>query len=163
MAGMGPPPKTDGTRRRRNASIAMTRLPAEGRTGDPPPFPLPLLRGPGGRPLKTANAREGELWAQLWATPQAVAWERRRWTHEVAMYVRWTAAAELGSLDAGKEARQLADRLGLTDLAMLRLRWEIADDEVGEKRTERAATTRRRRAGAQQRLKVVDPDAVAGG
>src|SRR5690606_19724655 len=72
---------------------------------------------------------EAELWAELWAMPQAVAWERFSYTREVAQYVRWKALAELGDLDAAKEARQLGDRLGLTPLALLRLRWEITDDE----------------------------------
>ena len=40
MAGMGPAPKPDGQRRRRNATVAMTKLPAEGRTGPVPDWPL---------------------------------------------------------------------------------------------------------------------------
>ncbi|MEV7599876.1 hypothetical protein AB0O91_21080 [Kitasatospora sp. NPDC089797] len=101
---------------------------------------------------------EAELWTDLWRTPQAVAWERLGWTREVAQYVRWKARAEQGDLDAAKEARQLADRLGLNPLALLRLRWEVAEDEVAEQRT-----VRRQPAGVRQRLKVVDSDAVAGG
>ncbi|MFG2400760.1 hypothetical protein [Streptomyces lydicus] len=103
---------------------------------------------------------EGELWTELWATPQAVAWERLGWTREVAQYVRWKVRAELGDLDASKEARQLGDRLGLTPLAMLRLRWEVTVDEVGEQRQGRTARPAR---SARARLKVVDPDAAAGG
>ena len=110
--------------------------------------------------LEAARAVEAELWTGLWATPQAAAWECLGWTREVAQYVRWKARAEQGDLDAAKEARQLADRLGLNPLAMLRLRWEVAADEVSEQRQERST---RRPAGARQRLKVVDPGAVAGG
>ena len=40
-------------------------------------------------------------------------------------YVRLKILAECGDLEAGKEARQWSDRLGLNPLAMLRLRWEI--------------------------------------
>lgn len=40
MAGMGPPPKPDSQRRRRNAVPGATRLPAEGRTGPAPRWPL---------------------------------------------------------------------------------------------------------------------------
>lgn len=41
MAGMGPAPKPAGTRQRRNATVPMTMLPASGRTGKTPPWPLP--------------------------------------------------------------------------------------------------------------------------
>lgn len=176
MAGTGPAPKPNA--RRRNATMATTKLPAEGRAGDPPTWPLPAdivlterrnaaqrladdveleladpdvtgrKRGALTRKLDAARMEanvltaqlngqtrlETELWAELWATPQAVAWERQSWTREVAQYVRWKVAAEQGSLDASKEARQLADRLGLTPLALLRLRWEISEDEVAEVR-----------------------------
>lgn len=202
MAGMGPPPKSADQRRRRNASVAMTRLPASGRLGEAPRWPLladivtterlaaarrladelelklldPELSGRERSGVQRkhdgaltevnvltaqldAHERvEAELWTDLWRTPQAVAWERLGWTREVAQYVRWKARAEQGDLDAAKEARQLADRLGLNPLALLRLRWEVAEDEVAEQRT-----VRRQPAGVRQRLKVVDSDAVAGG
>lgn len=198
MAGMGPPPKPDDQRRRRNATVAMTKLPAEGRQGTAPTWPLrpdivmaaelahcedqrlvlegeiedgTAARGAAGKlarldqriavlkaKLAAAAEMEGELWTELWATPQAVQWERLRWTREVAQYVRWKVAAELGDLDASKEARQLADRLGLSPMAMLRLRWEVAVDEVAERRESKAAARR----PARRRLKVVDPGAVAG-
>jgi hypothetical protein len=72
--------------------------------------------------------RELRLWGELWASPQAVMWERQHWTREVALYVRWQVLAESGDLNAAKEARQWSDRLGLTPQAMLRLRWEIVGD-----------------------------------
>ncbi|MFF9279523.1 hypothetical protein [Streptomyces griseosporeus] len=204
MAGMGPPPKPAGQRRRRNASIAMTKLPAEGRKGRPPKWPLlddvvlttrrdmamrkaddlelallePDLKGRAKaaaekkadearatatilqKQLEAQQKIEAELWKQLWSTPQAVMWQRLSWTREVAQYVRWKARAEAGDLDAAKEARQLADRLGLTPLSLLRLRWEIASDEVAETRQARAAREEQPR---RRRLRVVDTDAAAGG
>jgi hypothetical protein len=190
MAGMGPPPVPDAQRRRRNATMAMTRLPAEGRKGPVPKWPLlPDIRleaiasvatielerlealidegeaGKGAqakatklrqrievlRAQQVAAAKiERALWRELWHTPQAVAWERLRWTREVAQYVRWKAHAEVGDLDAAKEARQLADRLGLNPLAMLRLRWEIASDEVAEQRAQADP------AGVRERLRAVE-------
>lgn len=202
MAGMGPVPKPAGERRRRNATVAMMKLPAAGREGVEPGWPLladitmterlstarrvaddlelqlaePTLsareRTSLKRKLDTAtteanilNAQleaatrvEAELWTALWATPQAAAWERLGWTREVAQYVRWKAKAEQGDLDASKEARQLADRLGLNPLAMLRLRWEVAEDEVEVQRAEHRSSAVR---ATRRRLKVVDPD-VAG-
>lgn len=41
MAGMGPPPKPEGQRRRRNVVPGTIRLPAAGRTGRAPAWPLP--------------------------------------------------------------------------------------------------------------------------
>jgi hypothetical protein len=41
MSGMGPPPKAAHQRARRNATVPMTALPAEGRTGAPQKWPLP--------------------------------------------------------------------------------------------------------------------------
>ncbi|MFF2522246.1 hypothetical protein [Streptomyces liangshanensis] len=205
MGGMGPPPKPAENRRRRNATAAMTQLPAAGRTGEPPRWPLLddvdlttrrdmamrkaddaelALLEPSLRSRAKTNAQkkadstraeatvldaqlraqkqvEAELWAELWATPQAVVWERLGWTREVAQYVRWKGRAEAGDLDAGKEARQIGDRLGLTPLAMLRLRWEVTADEVGEQRDERKG--RATRSSTRSRLKIVDPDAAAGG
>lgn len=169
MAGTGPAPKPNAARR--NASVAMVELPAAGREGPPPPWPLKpdvllaarresaqrkaddlelALKEPSlkGRPRTTVQRKadaalqeaailtaqldaqdrvEGELWVQLWALPQAVEWERCGWLREIAQYVRWKARAEQGDLDAAKEARQIGDRLGLTPLAMLRLRWKVGD------------------------------------
>lgn len=84
--------------------------------------------------IKNAGELEREIWVEAWSTPQAVAWERLRWTRTVAQYVRWKAKGELGSLDAAKEARMLEDRLGLTPRSLQDLRWTIAADEVGEQR-----------------------------
>lgn len=136
MAGMGPPPKKDADRRRRNATVAMTMLPPGGRKGRVPKWPI-----------SEATAAELALWAELWRTPQAVAWERMHSGREVAQYVRFKIRAEDGALDEAKEARQLGDRLGLTPLAMLRLRWEIAP--VAEAKTEAPKVVRR--------LRAVDP------
>lgn len=164
----GPPPKPAEHRARRNATVAMTRLPAEGRTGRAPAWPLEgditietgihqtkrqikaiedeiqwattaRDRSAQRRKLDRAHKTLAELealkkfvgktertiWTALWKTPQATQWEKRGWFREVALYARHQAKAEAGSLDDSKEARQREDRLGLNDLAMLRLRWEI--------------------------------------
>lgn len=93
------------------------------------------------------------LWKDLWSTPQAVAWEQLRWTREVALYVRWQVLAELGDIDAGKEARQWSDRLGLNPAAMLRNRWRVATDEVGARR---AAAAPPKANSLRDRLKALD-------
>lgn len=143
----GPPPKPDNQRRRRNATVAMTRLPSEGRTGETPEWPL-----------ASSAAYDPDLWAELWSTPQAVAWERlgAGTVRVVARYVVLLAEADVGEPKAAMEVRQLEDRLGLSPLAMLRLRWEVAADEVAEQRSAREADAKPTR-----RLRVVD-GAVAG-
>lgn len=131
MAGMGPPPKPEGQQRRpgRGLTSQTTRLPAEGRKGATPDWPL-------GKP----TVRERALWTRLWTTPQAVAWERLGWVDVVARYARQLVVAERRNppVTVLSEVRQLEDRLGLTPLAMLRLRWEIAPDEVAAARGDRA-------------------------
>jgi hypothetical protein len=138
----GPPPKPADQRRRRNAPLANTvKLPAGGRTGRAPRWPLPRpLRGEPDAWELELRKLELRIWRELWRLPQAVAWERFDFTREVAQYVRWKARAELLlEVEATRESRLLADRLGLTPLAMLRLRWEVAVDELAERRADGAA------------------------
>lgn len=200
MAGMGPPPKHPSQRRRTNPTVAMTRLPAEGRKGPAPAWPLipdvvlqarhdmltvkverlqrdradalDMGENTGGieKKIDTAMERlfiveaqlaaqrdlEASLWVDLWALPQAVEWERLGWLRDVAQYVRFKVMGELGELDMAKEARMWSDRLGLTPLAMLRLRWEVSHDEVAERRTEKPAATT---SAPARRLRVVDNNA----
>ncbi|SRR6266540_484065 len=158
MAGMGPPPKDNSSRRRRNATVATTKLPGEGRKKAAPPWPLPLL--PDQRAAGAQHKLELTIWRQLWRTPQAVMWERLLWARDVAAYARNKSLAELGDLDREKEARLLGDRLGLTPMALLRLRWEIAADEVGAKRDQRAAASPA--AALPAHLWAVDPNAATG-
>ncbi|WP_328439367.1 hypothetical protein OHA71_23805 [Streptomyces sp. NBC_00444] len=106
--------------------------------------------------LEAQQQLEGELWKDLWKTPQAVMWQQLQWTREVAQYVRWKSRAEAGDLDAAKEARQLADRLGLTPLAMLRLRWKVAEPDEGAS----APRARRRQATGGRRPRPDDPRAT---
>ena len=176
---------------RRNATVGMTSLPAEGRQGDTPKWPLlpdvalrtrrdlaatkvEDLRDKlneaefDGKPTATIEQRldtalerlaileaqvrdqrklELVLWRELWVLPQACEWERLGWLRDVAQYVRHKVMAELGDLDAAKEARQWSDRIGLTPMSMLRLRWRVVVDEVAARREESA--------GARGRIKAV--------
>lgn len=196
MAGMGPAPKHPDQRARRNATVAMTKLPAEGRKGRAPAWPLgadvqldtaielqklaikdieqEIEWASTGRDrsaqrrkrerakkklreleaMRTAASRvEKEIWAALWKTPQATQWQKRGWYREVATFARHQAKAEAGSLDDAKEARQREDRLGLNDMAMLRLRWEIVDTTAPGPR--RPAARSRRNSSKYRNLKVV--------
>ncbi len=109
MAGMGPTPKGSDQRRRRNAPLANTTvLPAEGRPGTAPDWPL--------------DGPVPSFWVKLWRRPQAVQWDRLGWVRPVARYARLTELTEVGRPSALvlQEVRQLEDRLGLSPLAMLR-------------------------------------------
>jgi hypothetical protein len=126
------PPKPDAVRR--NARPGVEMLPAGGRTDPAPAWPL-----------DGQGAAELALWHELWATPQAVAWERHGWTRVVARYCRVAISAELLEKDALSEARQLEDRLGLTPKAMRMLMWQIAPDEVAKKREQAPSSDARGR------------------
>lgn len=112
------------------------QLPAEGRQGEPPPWPLP------GR----QSAAEREAWAQLWRTPQAVAWERLGWTRTVARYCRVMVQCEKANAPASKlaQATALEDRLGLTPKAMRLLLWVVVEDELATRRDEPPEDVRNR-------------------
>ena len=117
----GPPPKRNA--RRTNKRPDWRTLPASGREGDPPEFPL-------SRPSVAVLA----LWLDLWRSPQAVAWEQFGWTRVVARYAKLLVAAERTNATAAllAEVRQLEDRLGLSPMAMRRLQWEIEAVAVEE-------------------------------
>lgn len=130
--GQSTPPKIDPVRR--NARTGPLKLPAEGRSGPAPEWPL---TGP--------TAFEAEGWGQLWRTPQAVAWERLGWVRTVARYCRVMVAAEQPDAPPALlgQATALEDRLGLTPKAMRMLLWEIASDEVAEARQVTSSARRR--------------------
>lgn len=137
-------PKPASERRRRNAVPGTIYLPRGGRQGPPPEWPL--------------TGKAPAVWAELWRTPQAAAWEKVG-GHErtVARLARILVAAEKPGAVASllSEVRQLEDRLGLNPRAMLSLRWEMADDDAGAESPAAAPASVRR-------LRAVDPDAVAG-
>lgn len=171
MAGTGPAPKDPGARRRRNAAVGKTYLPADGRVGETPIWPLRMATTvtanilnqdelgdnanvPIGADAVRDERRELEVWERLWRSPQAVAWERSGSEIDVAIYVRHLVQAEGGDMKAASEARQWSDRLGLNPKAMRSLLWEIVDlDEVAEKRT--SAPTTSRTAAKRTQLKIV--------
>lgn len=118
----GPAPSKNA--RRRNARPDWRKLPAGGRTEDPPEWPIPTGRTPSVAVL--------QLWSDLWHSPQAVAWEELGWVRVVARYAKLTVVAERGGKAATgsllSEVRQLEDRLGLSPMSMKRLQWEISDE-----------------------------------
>lgn len=111
----GPAPDPDALRRERDAG-EWTILPAEGRQGATPDWPLTEQTG-----------REEELWDRLWRMPQALMWERYGQELEVALYVRRLSEAEArdSSVALSTLVRQLADSLGLSTPGMRANRWRV--------------------------------------
>lgn len=146
----GPPPDPNALRRNRKQDQAgWSTLPADGRTGPVPEWPLTEVR-----------PREWDLWRDLWTRPQAVMWERLGLHLEVALFARTLAEAEEPKprADAAKLTRQYMDSLGLTAPGLLRLRWRIgpAEQEApAEDTTEPPKAKTPRRKSARDRLKVV--------
>ena len=153
----GPPPQADALRRdrpndRRGDATGWLRLSAEGRTGDPPDWPL-------SRPLK----RERELWEREWKRPQAVAWERLGLEVEVAVYIRTLVSAEALAAPAATRTllRQQMDSLGLTVPGMARNRWIIegADEQPA---APRVTTDDGQRTSAKARFLALDGGRATG-
>lgn len=138
----GPPPDPNALRRERDAG-EWTVLPAEGRAGVAPDWPL-----------AGQSDREAGLWDALWSKPQALMWERFGQELEVALYVRNLAMAEIpGSpVNLGTLVRQQMDSLGLTTPGLRANRWRITRDEVSEQRISKAVP---RPPSSRSRLKVV--------
>ncbi|MFJ4617413.1 hypothetical protein [Streptomyces sp. NPDC088812] len=144
----GPPPDPSSLRQMKAAERGgWTTLPAEGRTGEPPEWPL-----------TEATPRELVLWEDLWAKPQAVVWEEMGQVLEVALFARTLAEAERPDtrVDVKKMVRGYLDSLGLSVAGMLRNRWKIAPAVEGPDASvpveDRPVV---RRPSARDRLKVV--------
>lgn len=145
MAGMGVVPKPADQRARRNPTIAMQQLPAEGYSGPVPDWPF-----------EDHTRAELKRWRRLWSTPQAFMWAKNDMGDLVARYVRNCLTIENGAASVAlayitSEVRQQEDRLGRSPLALLRLRWEISSESAG------AVHDLNERRGTRDRLKAVDP------
>ena len=118
----GPAPDPNALRRDRDGE-SWTTLPAEGRKGRAPKWPL-----------TKASKRETEIWRREWKRPQAVVWQRNGQEIEVAMYVRNLVEAEKPDAPKGKRdlVRQGQEALGISLPGLHRNRWKIAevDDDV---------------------------------
>lgn len=123
----GPPPDPEALRRDRPSDQAgWTRLPAAGRDGPVPRWPLPTPTHSGGR----------RLWRTLWRRPEALMWETNGQEIQVALYVLAVLAAEMPQANASdrKTALSYMDDLGLSNGGRARNRWVI--DDAGAARPE---------------------------
>lgn len=143
----GPAPDPNALRRNRPSDqSSWTMLPAEGRQGQPPFWPLEGL-----------TPREQDVWGELWERPQAVMWEQLGQQLEVALFVRSLVEAEKvdARVDVRKLVRQYLDSLGLSVQGMLRNRWKIviASEQPDEDDEEDLVAPPRR--SARDRMTVV--------
>jgi len=130
----GPAPTSDQRSHKAAASAdGWLTLPAEGRDGPMPAFPL-----------KSPSPREMELWERLWEYPQAVAWEQLHQDFEVASYVRLIAVAESPRASAiiWSQVKQFAESLGLSVSGMQRNRWTVAATDAEDDKGEQSGPSR---------------------
>ena len=141
----GPAPDPNALRRERDQG-EWTILPASGRPGSAPEWPL-----------VDQSTREVDLWAKLWSKPQALMWQRLGQELEVALYVRNLSMAELpgAPVNLGTLVRQMADSLGLTTPGLRSNRWRIPGDEVAQKRDGRNSTEASAQPAARDRLRGI--------
>lgn len=153
---MPPTPKPPGQRRRRNATVPMVTLPAGGRPGPPPEWPLD--DGP--------YEPEVRHWRELWATPQAAQWEVQGLGTRiaVALYVRLLVRLqhdESMATAAWTDQRRRADDLGLTPTGLLRLRWQVLPEGSDPDAPDGTDTPPQRVPPASATLYAVDPSISA--
>lgn len=141
----GPAPDPNALRRDRKSDASWTTLPAAGRKGKAPRWPL-----------IDPSPRELELWAKFWKMPQALIWEQNGQEFQVAMHVRTLGEAEVAGANTNLRTllRQQSGELLLTIPAMHAARVKIAQDESAEKEASVAAAPVR--LSARDRLKIVN-------
>ncbi|MET8404455.1 hypothetical protein [Streptomyces sp900116325] len=141
----GPAPDPTALRRERDAG-EWTILPAEGRQGATPDWPL-----------TEQTDREDNLWVDLWTKPQALMWERYGQEIEVALYVRRLAEAEKADagVNLGTLVRQMSDSLGLTTPGMRANRWRVDRSEDAAEQAGPASTAKVAPNSARARLRAV--------
>ncbi|MFW6090516.1 MAG: hypothetical protein ACODAF_01495 [Actinomycetota bacterium] len=147
----GPAPDPEALRRDRADDRAeWVELPAAGRTGRVPAWPL----------NSKASARERRLWNKLWKLPQAIEWERLQLHDQLALYVRTQVEAEEAGAPASMRnaAVRMADTLGVSTAGMRANRWRVAPAQQGGRASSTSAGRKPRRStsSAKDRFTVVD-------
>jgi len=153
----GPAPDPFALRRDRKDDADWVILPAEGFTGPIPAFPLPRAiqfsrHFENGKKIEQEDSAqtaatwdaELELWATLWAKPQAFMWERLGLELEVAAYVRAFLESVEAEASAGLKtaALRMAAEIGLSLPGMHSLRWRFSEDELAGRRNAGAPAER---------------------
>lgn len=153
----GPPQDLKSGRSERRG-LAFKKLPAHGHAEPAPDFPLPkMLRYKWEYEDKRRfqvldegatdryRERELEVWAEVWRTPQAAAWDSQPWRWStIAEFCRLKTVVE-GEPDANAalvaQLHRYRDQVGLTPAGLRENGWVIAYDEVAAQREERQERT----------------------
>lgn len=159
-SGPAPDPNSERSERR---GLKLTALPREGYAGEVPEFPLPAMRRFrwefedkrkfqvfDAEATETLRARELEVWAEVWRTPQACAWAQELWRCEsIAEFCRLKSVVEQepdATAALVGHLHRYRDQIGLTPAGLKENGWAIAADEVAAKRESREPAQRRLRA-----------------
>ena len=128
----------------RSEKRGWTDLPASGRTGEAPEWPL-----------TEPTPRERVLWDRWWRKPEALIWEKDGSADYVALTVRMFAEAEVerASAENRKTVRMMMADLYLTRDAKDRAGFRVVGDEIATKRTEKQDADKK--SSARGRMKVV--------
>jgi hypothetical protein len=122
--GAGRPQDPNSLRSAQRGDKDWFNLPAAGRGGDPPPWPL-----------SAPTDRELQVWADFWRKPQAVIWERDQLFELVGIFIRQFIEAETAKASAEnrKTVRMMFADLYLTPDSLSRAKYRIVADEVVSK------------------------------
>lgn len=123
--------------------LKLDSLPAEGRDGEAPEFPLSRravyrwefedkrkFQVFDAEATEAIGDRERELWEWAWSTPQAAAWDLEPWRWPVvAMWVRTFVICESSEATAADKGalHRFADQIGMTPAGLKENGWKIAD------------------------------------
>lgn len=121
-------------------------MPAAGRDGDPPEWPL-----------SNPSSRELDLWVSEWRRPQAVMWEANGQALEVAVFIRTLVAAEAPQATAAERTlvlRQM-EGLGISVPGLARNKWRIGEVAQSSATAATGTESARPRRSARDRLRVV--------
>lgn len=154
--------------------LSFKQLPAEGWDGKVPEFPLPAMKRtktavedgvkaqvPDTTATTSLRRREMQIWRDVWAMPQGAAWSSRRnqWLHPtIAEYCRLKALVERNPDSNAALVAQLhryRDQVGLTQAGMRELGWDIAEDELADKRAEAAEAAKPAQESSRDRMKAI--------
>lgn len=144
-SGPSPDPNS-GTSDRRG--LKFKALPSVGYTGKIPEWPLGASTTD-----DLIGSREIAIWREAWRSPQAAAWALESWRWPViGEYCRLKAIVEFSPAASAALVGQLhryRDQIGLTPAGLKENGWQIAPDELSERRQGK------KRQSSRDRMKVV--------